>query len=108
MNLAFITHTALAALTKQFGRRSAPKPTEPVQSIFTTDFATSRTLQLGSYSSKSLQKTYGLRVAKPVRVLRVIERDSAHFGHGRLVMSGRMADVCAELDRLVALEATAQ
>jgi hypothetical protein len=25
---------------------------------------------------------------------------------GRLVISGRMADVCAELDRLAALEAT--
>ena len=33
---------------------------------------------------------------KPVRVVRT---------QGRMVMSGRLADVCAELDRLVALEA---
>ena len=35
--------------------------------------------------------------AKPLRVV--------HGGSGRLVISGRMADVCAELDRLAAMEA---
>jgi hypothetical protein len=41
------------------------------------------------------------RSARPAtRPLRVV-----HSGHGRLVISGRLADVCAELDRLAALEA---
>jgi hypothetical protein len=45
-------------------------------------------------------------VATPaLRVLRVTESDQRVKGAGRMVISGRMADVCAELDRLAALEA---
>lgn len=45
--------------------------------------------------------------SRPLRVWRVVDA-SAHAGAaGRLVMSGRLADVCAELDRLAALEAMA-
>jgi hypothetical protein len=40
-----------------------------------------------------------------LRVLRVHECGQNSPGAGRMVISGRMADVCAELDRLVALEA---
>lgn len=46
--------------------------------------------------------------AAPVRPLRVVRMVDAHQPGrpaGRMVISGRMADVCAELDRLVALEA---
>jgi hypothetical protein len=43
--------------------------------------------------------------AKPLRVLRVIEPHQARNAAGRMVISGRMADVCAELDRLAAAEA---
>ncbi|WP_396435063.1 hypothetical protein [Limnohabitans sp.] len=42
-----------------------------------------------------------------LRVLRVTESDQRVKGAGRMLISGRMADVCAELDRLAALE-TAQ
>ena len=40
-----------------------------------------------------------------VRVVQVREPGQARSCVGRMVMSGRMADVCAELDRLVAREA---
>jgi hypothetical protein len=40
---------------------------------------------------------------RPLRVLRVM--DAQQSGMGRMRISGRMADVCAELDRLAALEA---
>ena len=43
---------------------------------------------------------------RPLRVLRVLEANHAPASAGRMVISGRMADVCAELDRLAALEAT--
>ena len=43
---------------------------------------------------------------RPLRVLRVVEANHAPASAGRMVISGRMADVCAELDRLAALEAT--
>jgi len=42
---------------------------------------------------------------KPLRVLRVMDADLAPAQTGRLRISGRMADVCAELDRLAAHEA---
>ena len=42
---------------------------------------------------------------KPLRVLRVVETGQARSSVGRMVISGRMADVCAELDRLAAREA---
>lgn len=40
-----------------------------------------------------------------LRVVRVCEAQQRPGETGRLVISGRMADVCAELDRLVAHEA---
>ena len=44
--------------------------------------------------------------SRPLRVVRVVE-GSASPSAGRMVISGRMADVCAELERLAALEAAA-
>ena len=46
--------------------------------------------------------------ATPLRVVRVCDTHSASGEMGRLVISGRMADVCAELDRLAAREAAQQ
>ena len=43
--------------------------------------------------------------AKPLRVVRILDPGAPRAGAGRMVISGRMADVCAELDRLAALEA---
>ena len=43
--------------------------------------------------------------ARPLRVLRVLDRGHAPACAGRMRISGRMADVCAELDRLAATEA---
>jgi hypothetical protein len=42
---------------------------------------------------------------RPVRVLRVLEAGQSPAQAGRLRISGCMADVCAELDRLAAHEA---
>ena len=44
-------------------------------------------------------------VPKPLRVVRVLEPSAPRSTAGRMVISGRLADVCAELDRLAALEA---
>ena len=40
-----------------------------------------------------------------LRIMRVLEAGQAPASVGRMVISGRMADVCAELDRLAAREA---
>ena len=45
-----------------------------------------------------------LQPAKPLRVLRVVEPSAPRAVAGRMVISGRLADVCAELDRLAAQE----
>lgn len=43
--------------------------------------------------------------AKPLRIIEWVESASAHHPSSRrMVMSGRLADICAELDRLAALE----
>jgi hypothetical protein len=44
---------------------------------------------------------------RPLRVVRVLDPGKPRSGHvsARMVISGRMADVCAELDRLAAAEA---
>jgi hypothetical protein len=44
-------------------------------------------------------------VRRPLRVVRVVEAGQPRSQVGRMVISGRMADVCAELDRLAACEA---
>jgi hypothetical protein len=43
--------------------------------------------------------------SKPLRVVRVFEAGQHCASVGRMVISGRMADVCAELERLAAGEA---
>ncbi len=52
---------------------------------------------------------YGSRTSRtdmdrPLRVIRVVEQRGPRTGAGRMVISGRMEDVCAELDRLAELE----
>ncbi len=44
---------------------------------------------------------------RPLRVVRVVEASRPAAGAGRMFICGRMADVCAELDRLAAMEAAA-
>lgn len=41
---------------------------------------------------------------KPLRIVRVLDSDYGHNNAGRMVISGRLADVCAELERLATLE----
>jgi hypothetical protein len=43
---------------------------------------------------------------RPLRIVRIVEAGQTPAQVGRMVISGRMADVCAELDRLAACEAS--
>ena len=45
------------------------------------------------------------RAPKALRVVRVLDPAAPRSTAGRMVISGRLADVCAELDRLAAQEA---
>ena len=55
--------------------------------------------------SSGLRLTTPLTPATPLRVVRLSEAGATPECAGRMRISGRMADVCAELDRLVAKEA---
>jgi hypothetical protein len=55
----------------------------------------------GFMPAQDLQST---RRPLPLRVARVMEAQHNRSHAGRMVISGRMADVCAELDRLAELE----
>ena len=55
----------------------------------------------GFIPAQALQST---RRPLPLRVARVMEAQHSRSQTGRMVISGRMADVCAELDRLAELE----
>ncbi len=46
-----------------------------------------------------------VRAATPLRVVRVMEAGQAAALGGRMMISGRMADVCAELERMAEHEA---
>ena len=59
----------------------------------------------GMKPSTQPQRIHTAPVTPALRVLRVTESGQGVKGAGRMVISGRMADVCAELDRLAAIEA---
>jgi hypothetical protein len=72
--------------------------TRPAERRCATKFIATRADAILPASIKSLQ-------SKPLRVVRVVENGQPRSDVGRMVISGRMADVCAELDRLAACEA---
>ena len=51
-----------------------------------------------------LQNQSKTAVHRPLRIVRVLEVGQTRTQVGRMTISGRMADVCAELDRLAARE----
>ena len=71
-------------------RAVAPFRTQPARSV-------GRPSQVLPHSTLS-------RASPVLRVMRVLEAGQAPASVGRMVISGRMADVCAELDRLAARE----
>ena len=58
-------------------------------------------------TSRAIAPGSGHRPSRPLRVVRAAEPWRAPASAGRMVISGCMADVCAELDRLAALETAA-
>ncbi len=89
-------------------QRSAPIAVKPQRSkTYLRPVWATRQTACGSLASRAAPQPQCIQaVATPaLRVLRVTESDQRVNGAGRMVISGRMADVCAELDRLAALEA---
>jgi hypothetical protein len=97
MNIAFLPAPALLAPLQDF-----LKWLKPMQKH--SNFQRSSPAGM-SYLRLEPKKTSRAVARKPLRIVRILEAGQAPAAVGRMVMSGRMADVCAELDRLVAREA---
>ena len=59
--------------------------------------------QLPGHRVAPVQRIAMPSIHKPLRVVRILEVGQAPMQVGRMTISGRMADVCAELDRLASL-----
>lgn len=106
MNLAVLTYLELASplpgLVRWLAKALVPAPrralaSPPNNTAFAPEKIAHTSMNTGATAPFSLQK--------PLRVVRVLEAGQARTSVGRMVISGRMADVCAELDRLAAREA---
>lgn len=88
----------LQSLVNWLTRTPVPHPAALVRRSVAVKPGTSRS----SSSWTTLPGSCHKKPRRPLRVVRVAEAGPAVAG--RMVISGRMADVCAELDRLAALE----
>jgi len=93
--LARLRHLAAWLVHAPGAQRSMRPPQAPKSRSTSTRACSSWSALSGSSRDKP---------ARPVRVVRVVEPMRTPAGAGRMFISGRMADVCAELDRLAALE----
>jgi hypothetical protein len=74
----------------------------PAKEAFATDYG----LQKPYYPETTEHiRTPANSTFRPLRVVRFLEANQAPSNVGRMVISGRMRDVCAELDRLADCEA---
>ena len=112
MGIAFFTANSLfAPLQNLLGWFMGPSPTAhhvrpPAQARAATVPAYVRRTEPVRPRPDCTRVAAGPVRVRPLRVLRVADGCTGRAGAGRMVISGRMADVCAELDRLAAAEAT--
>jgi hypothetical protein len=110
MNTALFASPDLLAPLHSLWRWLMPTQTpgqtvHPAAPAPTREFATTNIASHASRSCAIDLKHLRDSSTKPLRVVRILESGACPAHVGRLVISGRMADVCAELDRLVAREA---
>jgi hypothetical protein len=92
----WLTETPMPVANGRIGQRS--KPFKVVGHI--PPSTTLRSQVLASQPNVPARRN----AHRPLRTVRVMEANQSPGQVGRMVMSGRMADVCAELDRLAACE----
>lgn len=92
MNTAYALWTPLQGLLRWLAPATPGRP-----AMMAPALPSVRNPALAAVRSRPMQR--------PLRVVRVMEAGQPRSQVGRMVISGRMADVCAELDRLAACEA---
>lgn len=94
------------------------KPSQPIQPLARQQHASRSIAHPTHAKTADLEKTGALKSplcrtatlgttgkTKPLRIIQWVESASTtHPSNRRMVMSGRLADICAELDRLAAME----
>jgi hypothetical protein len=123
MGIALFTISALFAPFQAFASRLAPARRQRVQTIGRQPvYAGNAARQPAARASRALPASSGAfrspvqraGVSGPARrtpALRVVHNIDSGIpvgSSGRMVISGRMADVCAELDRLAAIDSARQ
>jgi hypothetical protein len=86
----------LQALVAWFAPRPAPVASTPARAPARLPARVAARAPLASAAPR--------RAPQALRVVRVLEPSASRAVAGRMVISGRLADVCAELDRLAAQE----
>ena len=110
MSIALLAVPGMLAPLQGFFRWLVPGRPQPALACPATHQASSEIAVNSAAPCVRLARTEGSKHAKvitrrPLRVVRVMEAGQSPAQVGRMVISGRMADVCAELDRLAAREA---
>lgn len=107
MNIALFAQSGIFRLIQTFANWCTAGPAierrRAALAARSSNQVTPSLLAAPSYLTRTGSNFYAQR--KPLRVVRVIEAGQNRASAGRIVISGRMADVCAELDRLAASEA---
>jgi hypothetical protein len=107
MGIALLTLSSLFQGFSAFGRKPIPR-TEPQRPHAVRALRMARpSVERSSILPRPVSPVCTPRPSA-LRVVRVCDTHNPSGEMGRLVISGRMADVCAELDRLVAREAAQQ
>lgn len=111
MNIAMIfQHKLLHGLQRFLSATSAGAPVQPLplmrEHALPGQALTGCAASLRQSHQAALANRHLAAKVMPLRVLHVVDSNLPRSSTGRLVISGRMADVCAELDRLVEREAT--
>ena len=84
-----------------------PGSTAPAQNHAAIKTVANHAIHAKAISQKQRQTVTRANTPRRLRVVRQVEEGISPSCAGRMVISGRMADVCAELDRMVQREAAA-
>lgn len=104
--LAWI-HTSLAALGRHLFGKAATRPStaHSVEQPSKHAAAVLDSARRGATTATAGRANSSTTTGKPLRIIQWIDSsDKAKPEARRMVMSGRFADICAELERLSALE----
>ncbi len=110
MGITLLTFSGLFAPLQQLASWFADSPVRSPQPTLARVAQSPSLLRAGGCGRPSWRPAVSSaplarRPLRAVRVVRVVDGCNTTAGAGRMVISGRMADVCAELDRLAESEA---